>query len=155
MLSEVVARSLAQVLYVEDQPAVSAVVLLELEQANIRVTTVSNGEECLALARQKKFDLILLDQMLPDMDGFEICRRLKSDPDLRRIPVIFFTAYPSQHHEDEARRLGAADYLLKGASEPVLAARITAEVEMAMAHRPSAPQNAEPDAERDKPASWL
>lgn len=133
------AFALAEVLYVEDQPLVSAVVLLELEQANLRVTTVPNGERCLALARKRKFDLILLDQRLPGMDGLEVCRRLKSDPRLKKIPVIFFTAFPSDHEEDEARRLGAVDYVVKGYPEARLAARILAKVELARNHtaRPS------------------
>lgn len=153
MLPEDVAHPLAQVLYVEDQPALAAVVLLELEQAHISVTTVPSGEQCLALARERKFDLILLDQLLPKMDGIEICRRLKGEPGLREIPVIFFTAFPSRYHEDEARRLGAADYLLKGFPEPRLAARILSEVELAKAR--NAPAKLEPKPEGSGPTSWL
>lgn len=148
-------NALAQVLYVEDQPAVSAVVLLELEQANISVTTVPDGERCLALAREKPFDLILLDQLLPKMDGIEICRRLKADPVLRETPVIFFTAFPSRYHEGEARRLGAVDYLVKGFPEPRLAARIIAEVEVAKARYAPAHKKAAPDPGPGKPTSWL
>ncbi len=146
MLPKGVAHSLAQVLYVEDQPQVAAVIQLELEQAHIGATTVPNGEECLALAREKKFDLILLDQWLPGMDGIEICRRLKNDANLQGIPVIFFTAFPSRYHEHEARRVGAADYLEKGMLGTRLAARILAEVEVA---RPAA----HADLEKPHPAS--
>ncbi len=149
------ASSLAKVLYVEDQPALAAVVLLELEQAKINVTTVPNGERCLALAHEDKFDLILLDQLLPKMDGIEICRRLKSDPVLKMIPVIFFTAFPSRYHEDEARRLGAADYLLKGFPEPRLAARILSEVELAKSCSTPAPKPAAPATQAKRPTSWL
>lgn len=123
--------SLAQVLYVEDQATVAALVALELEQANIRVTTAPDGEQALALARKQRFDLILLDQWLPGMDGLEICRRLKRDPALQDIPVILFTAFPSRYHEAEARQLGAADYLEKAIQSPRLAARILSEVELA------------------------
>ncbi len=131
MLRKRVSISLAQILYVEDEPATAAVIKLELGQASVAVTTVSNGEQCLALARKQRFDLILLDQQLPGMDGLEICRRLKSDDDLRDLPVIFFTAFPNQAQEREAQRLGAADYLLKGIQSPRLVARILAEVELA------------------------
>lgn len=125
------AKPLAQVLYVEDQSTVAAVVALELEAAHIRVTTVPNGEEALALVRELQFDLILLDQWLPGMDGLETCRRLKAEPLSQGVPVIFFTAFPSRYHGDEARQIGAADYLEKGMLGPRLAARILAEVELA------------------------
>lgn len=133
--------SLAQVLYVEDQKTVAAVIALELEQSNIRVTTTPNGEEGLALAHDKKFDLILLDQWLPGMDGLEICRRLKSDDALQEIPVLFFTAFPSRYHEAEARQLGAADYLEKGIHSARLAARIISEVELARDRTKHSSQN--------------
>lgn len=131
MLRRCVTYSLAKVLFVEDQQTVAALVALELEQAHLRVITVPNGEAGLELAREQRFDLILLDQWLPGMDGLEICRRLKSDAALQDIPVMFFTAYPGLAHELEARRLGAVDYLQKGIHAPRLAARILSEVELA------------------------
>ncbi len=121
----------AQVLYVEDQKAVAGLIQLELQQSNIRVTTVPNGEQCLALAREQRFDLFLLDAMLPDMDGFEVCSLLKSDPALHEVPVMFFSAYPSPAFEREASRIGATDFLHKGIHSSRLAARILAEVELA------------------------
>lgn len=143
----VMPRSLARILYVEDQPAVAALVQLELEQAQISVATAPTGEQGLALAHEQKFDLVLLDQWLPGINGTEVCRRLKSDPALQDVPVMFFTAYPSLAQEHEASRLGAADYLQKGVLGPRLAARILAEVELARnrtAHplrKPPAPTN--------------
>lgn len=137
--------SLAQVLFVEDQPAVAAVVALELQQANIQVTAVPTGEQGLTLARETKFDLILLDQMLPGMDGLEVCRQLKIDAALQEIPVIFFTAFPSRYHEREARQLGAADYLQKGMLAPRLAARILSEVELARDRTSRSSKKPQPD----------
>lgn len=149
------ALSLAQVLFVEDQKMVAGLIQLELEQANIHVTSVPTGEQCLTLARERKFDLILLDQMLPEMDGLEVCRHLKRDPALQEIPVIFFTAYPSRSYEDEARRLGAVDYLIKGFPEPRLAARILAEVELARDRTSRSAKEPHPnpngDAQRPRP----
>ncbi len=136
-------RSLAKVLYVEDQPAVAAIILLELVRARIDVTTVPSGEQCLALVREQQFDLILLDHTLSGMDGIEVCRRLKRDPALKKIPVIFFTAFPSEAHEREARRLGAVDYLQKCFHTSQLTVRILAEVEMARSaahHRTETPR---------------
>jgi two-component system cell cycle response regulator len=123
--------ALARILYVEDQPAVAALVQLELEQARLSVTTAPSGEQGLALAHAQKFDLILLDHMLPGISGLEVCRRVKADPTLHDVPVIFLTAHPSPDDEHEAGRLGAADYLRKGVQAPRLAARILAEVELA------------------------
>lgn len=128
-----VPRPPAKVLYVEDQPAVAAIVKLELVRARIDVTTAASGERCLALVREQPFDLILLDQTLSGMNGLEVCRRLKADAVLKRIPVIFFTAFPDQAHEREARQLGAADYLQKCFHTPQLTARILAEVGLARA----------------------
>lgn len=155
MLSDIMTPPLAKVLYVEDQPAVASVVQLELAEAGIAVTSVTNGEQCLALARENQFDVILLDQLLPKMDGIEICRRLKSDAALKGIPVIFFTAYPNRFHEREARKMGAADYLHKGGSEAHLAKRILTQVGQAQG-RP-APPPAKPTPTPQPPAapSWL
>lgn len=147
------AHSLAQVLFVEDQASVAAVIMLELGLAHIGVTIAPNGEQGLALAREHKFDLILLDQWLPGMDGLEICRHLKRDAALQGIPVIFFTAFPSRHHEHAARRLGAADYLQKGIIGSRLAARILAEVEVARPAAGTGPEKPSPAPPGDAPAA--
>lgn len=128
-----VPRPPVRILYVEDQPAVVAIVKLELVRARMDVTTVASGERCLVLVREQPFDLILLDPTLPCMSGLEVCRRLKADAVLKRIPVIFFTAFPEQAQEREARRLGAADYLQKCFHTTQLAARILAAVGVARA----------------------
>lgn len=125
------ARPFAQVLYVEDQPAVGAVILLELQRARVEVTTAHTIERGLELARQKKFDLILLDVMLKGATGFEACHRLKKDENLKDVPVIFFTGVPNPEDQKEAFRLGAVAYLKKGSEMPQLADRILAEVELA------------------------
>lgn len=138
--------ALARILYVEDQPAVAALVQLELEQARLSVTTAPSGEHGLALAQAQKFDLILLDHMLPGISGLEVCRRLKSDTSLRDVPIIFLTAHPSPADEHEAGRLGAADYLRKGVQAQRLAARILAEVELARDRTSRRSKMAPPDA---------
>ena len=128
-----VPRPPVRILYVEDQPAVVAIVKLELVRARMDVTTVTSGERCLALVREQPFDLILMDPTLPCMSGLEVCRRLKADGVLKLIPVIFFTAFPEQAQEREARRLGAADYLQKCFHTTQLAVRILAAVGVARA----------------------
>lgn len=69
-------------------------------------------------------DLILLDIMMPDMDGYEVCRRLKSNPQTRHIPVIFLTAKIGVEDEEEGLEIGAVDYLTKPISPPILLARL-------------------------------
>ncbi len=127
---------LAKILYVEDQPAVAAIILLELVRARLDVTVVRTGEQCLAVAREQPFDLILLDHMLPGLDGLEVCRRLKRDNVLKRIPVVFFTAAPNIALAREARRLGAEDYLEKSFHSSELTARILAAITLAQATTP-------------------
>lgn len=121
----------AQVLHVEDQLAVAAVVQLELERAGIGVLTVPSAEECLMLAREEKFDLILLDETLPGMNGLELCRRLKADLDLAHIPVLFFSGTSDPDYATEALGCGAVGYLLKGEAQPHLADYILAEIQQA------------------------
>jgi signal transduction histidine kinase len=84
----------------------------------------TNGPDGLTLASAAKPDLILLDCMMPEMDGFEVCRRLKADPELKRIPVIFITALSEVDAETFGLELGAADYLLKPINVPIARLRI-------------------------------
>lgn len=115
----------------EDQPAVGAVILLELQRARVEVTTAHNAERGLELARQKRFDLILLDVLLSGTSGFDVCRRFKGDDRLKDLPVIFFTGVPNPQDQKEALRLGAVAYLNKGSEMSLLAERILSEVELA------------------------
>lgn len=84
----------------------------------------TNGPDGLALASAAKPDLILLDCMMPEMDGFEVCRRIKADPELKHIPVIFITALSEVDAETFGLELGAADYLLKPINVPIARLRI-------------------------------
>ncbi len=102
-----------KILIIEDQPEILAMMVLLLTRARCEVQTARNGEEGMQLAQQPDMDLILLDVDLPDICGFEICRRLKESPRVSRIPVIFVTG---RFHEEDRRRglaLGAADYIEK------------------------------------------
>ncbi len=83
-----------------------------------------SGEEGLALAAAAMPDLILLDCMMPGMDGFEVCRRLKADPRFKDIPVVFITALSETDVEEAGLELGAADYLLKPINVPIARLRI-------------------------------
>jgi adenylate cyclase len=88
------------------------------------IKAARNGELALKIAKKQKPDLILLDIMMPEMDGYEVCRKLKDDPDTRDIPVIFLTAQGQTADETRGFDLGAADYIHKPFSPPILRARV-------------------------------
>src|SRR5262245_33484443 len=112
------------VLIVDDTPTNIAVITALLKDS-FRIKVATNGERALALACQaEKPDLILLDVMMPDMDGFEVCQRLKENFETREIPVIFLTAKTDAVDEAKGFDLGAVDYIRKPFSPPQVLARI-------------------------------
>lgn len=96
------------VLLAEDEPDVQLIARLALKKAGFTVVTVNNGIEALERVAVERPDAILLDWMMPDMDGFETCRRLKENPATRDIPVIFLTAKVQESEVARALALGAA-----------------------------------------------
>jgi adenylate cyclase len=112
------------VLIVDDTPTNVAVVSGVLKDA-YRTKVATNGEKALAIATAaEKPDLILLDVMMPGMDGFEVCRRLKANPDTREIPIIFLTAKTDSVDEEKGFEVGAVDYIHKPFSAPIVMARV-------------------------------
>ena len=101
------------VLLAEDDPDIRLVSRLSLKKAGYRVTATASGRELLAKLAEERPDVILLDYMMPDMDGAEACRRIKQDPETRNIPVVFVTARAHGLGGDEARALGAAGWIVK------------------------------------------
>jgi CheY-like chemotaxis protein len=96
-----------KVLLAEDEPDVQLVARLSLKKAGFTVVTVGNGVEALERVADERPDVILLDWMMPDMDGYETCRRLKADPATSAIPVIFLTARVQEAEVARAIALGA------------------------------------------------
>ena len=88
------------------------------------VRLANNGEKALAMAAGHPPNLILLDIMMPGMDGYEVCRRLKDDPRTRDVPVIFLTAKAEMADEEQGFALGAVDYITKPISPPIVLARV-------------------------------
>jgi CheY-like chemotaxis protein len=84
---------MAKLLIVDDEASVRGVLKLRFEKAGHQVIEAGDGEEGLALAKKNLPNLILLDIMMPKMDGLEVCLRLKSDPQTKHIPVVMITAY--------------------------------------------------------------
>ena len=101
------------ILVVDDQPINVQLLKRKLEREGIRVTAAYNGLEALDLTRKLMPDLILLDVMMPDMDGIEVCQRLQADETTRGIPVIFITARTTKESKLEGLSVGAVDYITK------------------------------------------
>ncbi len=95
-----------------------------LLQEGFCAETVADGDECLERLHSEPPDLLILDVMMPGLDGFEICRRMKDDPQLRRIPVVLLSARGREHDRERGLALGAAEYLTKPYSPTDLLQRI-------------------------------
>ena len=105
---------ISKVLLVEDDLDIQKVVQMSLKFRGVpNVAIVNNGEECLAIVGGFKPDVILLDVMMPKMDGYETCRRLKANPETSWIPVIFLTAKAQQFEVRQGLEVGALGYLIK------------------------------------------
>ena len=96
-----------KLLLAEDEPDVQLIARLSLKKAGFVVVTVNNGAELLERVAAENPDAILLDWMMPEMDGFETCKRLKADPATKDIPVVFLTAKVQETEVAKALALGA------------------------------------------------
>jgi two-component system alkaline phosphatase synthesis response regulator PhoP len=115
-----------RILVVDDEEDLLELVNYNLSKEGFRVRPVTSGEEALAEARETLPDLIVLDLLLPAVDGLEVCRRLKSDPRTRHIPIIMLTAKSEESDMVAGLELGADDYVTKPFSPRVLLARVKA-----------------------------
>lgn len=112
-----------KVLVVDDEPAIRELVQFNLERAGLGVVTAADGEEALALFRAERPDLVLLDLMLPRLDGFTVCRRIREESP---VPIIILTARTAEQDRVDGLELGADDYLTKPFSPRELVARVKA-----------------------------
>jgi len=117
---------MARILVIEDEADIQQVLEYNLRQAGHEVLSATRGKEGLRLARDRQPNLVLLDLMLPDLAGMEICRTLKDDPKLRRIPVLMVTARGEEIDRVVGFELGADDYVTKPFSIRELLLRIRA-----------------------------
>ncbi len=101
------------VLTIEDQPDIRRLIRMTLEFKGFQAIEAGNGPDGLALARSGRPDLILLDVMMPGMDGLTVSRELLADPELRRIPVVMLSALGAADDIEAGRATGVADYLVK------------------------------------------
>ena len=112
-----------RLLLVDDEPT-NLQVLRHILQADYRLLFATDGERALQVAREQRPDLILLDVMMPNMDGYAVCRALKADAATASIPVIFITALTDSQDETAGFDAGAVDYITKPVSPPVVRARV-------------------------------
>jgi len=114
------------VLVVDDEEDILELVKYNLVKEGYAVVTVTTGEDALAAARTKQPGAVVLDLMLPGVDGLEVCRRMKGDPTLAHIPIVMLTAKGTEADIVTGLELGASDYVTKPFSPRVLTARVKA-----------------------------
>lgn len=116
------------ILLVDDDPLITRMYQLGLAQYGYRVETAADGAEAIGMVAKKRPDLILLDVMMPKMNGVETLKALKRDDDTRSIPVIILTNLGDKPEDVEnAKKLGALEYLVKSGTTPkILAEKVAA-----------------------------
>jgi len=113
-----------RILIVDDEVDVVAVLELRLKAQGYEVLSASDGKAGLTMARQEKPDLILLDIMIPTIDGYKVCGLLKSDARTTKIPIILFTARAGEETIQLSKEAGADAYILKPFEPSILLAKI-------------------------------
>src|SRR5262247_486196 len=122
----------ARVLVVDDVPANVKLLEARLSAEYFDVSTAMSGAEALAICERAQCDIVLLDVMMPEMDGFEVCRRLKSNPVTHHIPVVMVTALDQPSDRVRGLEAGADDFLTKPVSDIALLARVRSLVRLKM-----------------------
>ncbi|MGG7604779.1 diguanylate cyclase [Massilia sp. BKSP1R2A-1] len=124
-----------QKVLVADDDAVNREVLGELLKPEYTVLLAKNGAQTLERAARHQPDLILLDVMMPDMDGYEVLRRLRADPQLEHIAVIFISGLDRPEDEASGLKMGAADYIVKPFNQTVVMARVALHLQVVRQRR--------------------
>jgi len=114
-----------KILIVDDEKNLIALVALHMQMAGYEPVFAVDGEEALAMAEQERPDLIILDLMLPKLDGWSVCQRIRGRHDLKDIPIIMLTARSEIEDKLKGFELGADDYVTKPFSPKELAARVS------------------------------
>jgi len=119
-----------KILLVDDNPTNIRVAAKILRQNNYNISFAQSGRDALQKARSVNFDTILLDIMMPEMDGYEVCEELKSKPETRQAPVIFLTAKTETENIVQAFEVGGADYVTKPFNSQELLSRVETQVRL-------------------------
>jgi CheY-like chemotaxis protein len=112
------------VLVVDDEPTIRALVNAILDGSGVRTLEAADGPEALDMARRYQPDLVLLDVVMPRMDGFAVCQRMKAETSMARIPILLLTALAQESDHQRARRVGADGIVQKPFSPAVLRATV-------------------------------
>jgi len=129
----------SRVLIVEDEPDIRGLLVFHIEREGYQVVRSSDGADALRQVRARPPDLVLLDLMLPGMDGLEVCRRLRQDPATAPLPIVMLTAKGDEVDRVLGLELGADDYIVKPFSPKEVVARIRAVLRRSRAPAGTAP----------------
>src|SRR5712692_3106177 len=124
-----------QIMVVDDDPDTVSILARHLQREGFVAIEAISGAECVRIAQERPVDVILLDLMMPDMDGFAVCRALKENPRTAEIPIIMLTARDDLDARVEGMRLGVSDFIAKPVLRRQLGNRINAQLEMLAAGR--------------------
>ncbi|MDH4248459.1 MAG: hybrid sensor histidine kinase/response regulator, partial [Deltaproteobacteria bacterium] len=121
---------MSETIIIIDDSRIVTRVLKDILKGEYQVLIAANGQDGIDLARKEKASLVLMGVDMPGEDGYHICGRMKQDPDLKNIPVIFITARESEEDEERGLAVGAIDYLTKPVSPPIVKARVRSHLEL-------------------------
>lgn len=113
-----------KLLIIDDEPGVRALVRMTLDVTWVEILEAADGEEGIAMAREHRPDIVLLDVMMPNLNGFDVCKALKSDPDLRATTIVMLTARAQDADVTRGLAAGADDYFTKPFSPLALMAKV-------------------------------
>ncbi len=135
-------KSEKQRILIVDDERFNINIIADILGPEYQIAAAMTGEQALKRARSKnRPDLILLDVMMPEMDGYEVCRRLKSDERTRDIPVIFITAMTEDDDEFRGLEIGAIDYITKPVKLPIVKTRVRNHLKLQSVMRELAQKN--------------
>ncbi len=130
------------ILIVDDTKA-TIKIIIEALKSEYETQVALNGKDALAIVKDSAPDLILLDIVMPGMDGYEVCKALKLDESTKEIPIIFITALDEEQNETKGFQLGAVDFITKPIRPPILCARVKNHLELKTARETLKKQNSE------------
>jgi len=125
-------ESIMQNILIVDDTRLNIKIMTDILADDYKIFCATSGKEALEIAMSQSIDLILLDIIMPEMDGYEVCKRLKSDQQTQNIPLIFITAMTNIEDETKGLEMGAIDYIFKPVSAPILRARVKNHLELKM-----------------------
>lgn len=123
-------NSIKPTVLIVDDTRLNIKIITDILEKSYNLYSTTSGKQALEIVTSKKVDLILLDVVMPGMDGYEVCKRLKSDPQTQNIPVIFISAMTNVEDETKGLEMGAIDYIFKPVSPPILKARVRNHLEL-------------------------